>query len=104
MSPLQEVVAIGLLSLLVYVIVQYYWLRVAACAAILALWALVSVIAPVYLAYDDLEHGRLFQAFFTLAISLVIAIPWFFGFDAARNWLKAEIKNNRWTHMPWNSK
>lgn len=103
MSPVQQIAGTGLLILVVYVVARFYWLRVVGCAASLAIWALFAVVAPLYLAYDAVTDNRLLRAAFTLAISTPMTALWYLGFDAARTWVRAEMRYGRWANMPWNA-
>lgn len=104
MSPLQQVVGTGLLLAGLYVLTRFYRLRVVSCVALLGIWGLVAVAAPIYFAYQALNEGRLFGTVFTLAVSLPIAGLWYVGFDAARKCIADEMRYGRWTDLPWNAR
>jgi uncharacterized membrane protein len=101
MSPQQEIVGSGLLLIGLYVITRFYWLRVVSCAVLLTIWGIITLAVPIYLAYDDINDGRLFGAIFTLAVCVPMTGCWYIGFKAAHKWVVAEISFGRWTKMPW---
>jgi hypothetical protein len=99
-----RIFSIGLLVGLVYLICQFYWLRVASCGLLLLAWGAGSFFGPLYLAWDDFQHGNGFGGIFTLAISAVMYIPWFMGLKAAREWVRREIEFGRWTKLSWDNR
>lgn len=99
-----EILGIGLLIGLLYLICQFYWLRVLFCGFLLLVWGAGSFLGPLYLAWDDFKHANGFGGLFTLAISAVIYIPWFIALKAAREWIKREIECGRWTKLSWDNR
>lgn len=96
--------SIGLLVGLVYLICQFYWLRVASCGLVLLVWGAGSLFGPLYLAWDDFQQGNVFRGIFTLVISAVVYIPWFMALKAAKEWVVREIEFGRWTSLSWNNR
>lgn len=104
MSNIEYFFGLSIIGAFIYALSKSYWLRMLSAGMLLVFWGLVAFIAPLYFAYDAFQDGAIFRAIATLAVSVVIFIPWAMAMRAARNWTATEKRLGRWTAMPWSAR
>ena len=98
------VIELLFLSLVIWTISKFYWLRVIFCILVLMLWGAFSIGAPIFLGVSKFVTGSYLEAFITITIGIFLGFFWLIGADAAKNWYNLKKVSNVGFWQKWDAK
>ncbi len=101
---LKSILVVAGMGLALWLIVEFYWLRKMALAALLVGWGAVAIAAPVWLAVRHMGSGDYLMAIVTAVVASLPALIWFFTvFGHVLPAVQRDMRQGLF-FRPWNSR